>query len=125
MLEHPPVELQQIDPLETHAIETSLNAGPHYRCCHRPRFRAPFGEGGWRLAAGCRHIAAAGQIEEASRDDLGAAVMVGHVETVEACPGVIGHGCSGTRGIEGLAASLHIGDLPQPGNDAADLEAGA
>ena len=50
--------------------------------------------------------------------------MIGHVEAVEPGLGIGDHCRSGRVGIERLAAPLHVGDLPQAGDHAADLEAG-
>ena len=55
---------------------------------------------------------------------LGAAVVVGHVEAVEAGLGIVGQWPPRPVGIEGAAVALHVGDLPQAGDDAADLEIG-
>ena len=124
MLIHPPMELQQVDALESHAGQAALDAGAHDRWRHGAGLGAPFGEGGGRLAAGAGDLAAPRQIEEAAGDDLGAAVVIGHVEAVEAGRGIAGHGRGTLVGIEGGAVALHIGDLPEAGDHAADLEIG-
>ena len=64
-------------------------------------------------------------MQEAPRDEFGAAVMIGHVEAVEARPGIVQQG--GRRGlrIERTRRALLIGDLPEAGDDAADFEAGS
>ena len=50
--------------------------------------------------------------------------MVGHVEGVEARVGVGAQGLGGPVEVERPAVALHVGDLPQPGHDPADVEAG-
>ena len=78
MLEGPPVELQQIDLLDAEPVEPLLHALAHDVCCHRSRLGAPFGEGERTLLA--LRIAR----QQPAGDDLGAAIVVGHVERVEA-----------------------------------------
>ena len=50
VLEHPPMELQEIDAVGAQAVEAALDAGAHRRAVHRARLGAPFGEGGGLLA---------------------------------------------------------------------------
>ena len=124
MLEGPPVELQQVDGLHLHAPERTLDASAHDLGRHRPGCRAPFGE---RLRPGIRaggEASGGDAAQVVASDHLGAAVVIGHVEGIEAGGGILGHRLGRGLGIEGAADTLHVGDLPKPGDDAADLEPG-
>ena len=55
---------------------------------------------------------------------LGAAIVIGHVETVEADFRIGGHVGGGADGIQRHAALLHVRHLPEAGDDATDLESG-
>jgi hypothetical protein len=119
MLEGPPVELQEIDARHRQAIEAAPHGRAHDSRRHRAGHRAPFGEE--RRAA----VAAAfEQAHAASGDVLRATVVVGHVEAVEAGVGIARHRRGRVVEIEGAAPALHVSNLPQAGDDAADLEAG-
>jgi hypothetical protein len=50
--------------------------------------------------------------------------MIGHVEGVEAGAGVSGQRGGALNRIQICASALHVGDLPQAGDDAGDFEAG-
>ena len=89
MLERPPVELQEIDRRRLQSIEAAVDAGPDDVGRHRAGRRAPLGEDPGREPATSRAVPAT--MREAPGDVLGTAVMVGHVEGIEACLGVGGH----------------------------------
>jgi hypothetical protein len=61
--------------------------------------------------------------QQLAGDDFGRAVVVGHVEGVEAGRRVVGHRRRALHGVEQRAATLHVGHLPQAGDDARDLQA--
>ena len=96
MLEGPPVELQQVDLLHAEPVEPLLHAPAHDVRCHRPGLRAPFGEGERPFFLG--RVAR----EQPPGDDLGAAVVVGHVERVEAGLGI---------GLQRVGAAFRIDRL--------------
>ena len=54
MLEHPPMQLQEIDPLGLQPVQAALDAGAHDLGRHLARRRAPLGEdrGGFEFTAG-------------------------------------------------------------------------
>ena len=110
----PGVELQEVDAVGVQPREGARNRLVHGRMTGGPRLRHPLGE---KLHV----IAAAGQ---GARDHLGRAVMVGHVEGGEPGVGVGGHRVGGRPGIERCPAPLLVGDLPEPGDDPGDPEAG-
>ena len=60
--------------------------------------------------------------QEPAGDQLCAAVVVGHVERVEARTGVFEHGRRSRLRVEELAAALHVGDLPEAADNAGDVE---
>ena len=62
--------------------------------------------------------------QKPSRDQFRAAVVVGHVEGIEARSGVFEHCRRSRLPVERRAVALHIGDLPEAGHNAADLESG-
>src|SRR5258705_11631789 len=113
----PPVKLQQVDVRKPEAIETLLYALAHDVRRHRPGERAPLGERGRLSGSG------AGQIP--ADEDLGAAVVVRHVECVEPRIGVLAERLAGGVRIERLAVALHVRDLPQAGEYPRHLEPGA
>ena len=61
--------------------------------------------------------------EQPAGDQFGAAVMVGHVEGVEAGLGIGGQRVGAALGVEQRAALLDIGHLPEPADQAADRQA--
>ena len=116
MLERPPVELQEVDAVDAEPVEPLLHAGTHDGRSHRPGFRAPFGEG--ERPCGGGPVAR----QQPAGDQLGAAIVIGHVERVEAGGG-IGFECIGTAlRIERRAALFQIRDLPQAADQAAHGE---
>ena len=60
--------------------------------------------------------------QEPAGDQFRAAVVVGHVERVEARAGVFEHGRRSRLRVEELAAALHVGDLPEAADNARDVE---
>src|SRR5262245_43967803 len=75
MLIHPPMQLHEIDTLDIHALACALDGSAHERGTHDAGFRAPFGEGPeWRNLAGALLA------RQGTDDQLGAAIMVSHVE---------------------------------------------
>ena len=89
MLEAPPVKLQQVNRINAQPVEAALHAGAHDRSGHRTRRRAPLREYGWAIRA--RVFSRAKPLEKAPADDLSAAVVIGHVEAVEARARVVEH----------------------------------
>ena len=64
-----------------------------------------------------------GAPQQPAGDDLGTAIVVGHVEAVEAVRRI---GLEVVRcqvGVEGGAVLLHVGHLPEAADEAADVEA--
>ncbi len=120
MLEAPPMELQEIDGRDAEAPQTELNADAHHVRRHRAGRRTPFGEDDRSMRAGRLAAGEAGQ--EPSRDQLRAAVMVSHIESVEAHAGIFEHRRGSRLGVKRLAVALHVSDLPEPGYDAANVE---
>ena len=119
MIERPPMELEEVDRLDAEAPQTLLDAGANDGGRHRPRLRAPFGEGDRAPAPG-RALAR----QEPAGDQFGRAIMVGHVERVEAVADIGGKVVRRLFRVERRAPALHVGDLPQAGDDSADREAG-
>src|SRR5207249_1105630 len=77
----PPVKLQQVDARKTQALEALLDTLANDLRRHRPGKRAPLGARGRVTAAAARQIPA--------YEDLGAAIMIRHVEGVEPRVGVL------------------------------------
>src|SRR5277367_3719739 len=121
VLEGPPVKLQQVDRFDPEPRPCTLDALSHDLARHRSRRRAPFGERDG--AARARRLACGDALEKPARDDFRAAVVIGHVESIEARAGVFEHRARGDLRNERSRALL-VRDLPKPGDDAADLEAG-
>jgi len=69
-------------------------------------------------------VSARGTRQIPADEDLGAAVVVGHVEHVEPRVGVLAEREGSGVLIEGLAVSLHVGDLPQTSEHPRHLEPG-
>lgn len=80
------MQLQEIDPRNAKAVEAALDARFDDLARHLSRRRAPLGEG----VAPFRVL-----LQEQSGNVFGAAVVIGHVEGVEAGIGVGDEGCSG------------------------------
>jgi hypothetical protein len=112
----PPVELQQVDARKPEPLETLADSFANNFLRHRPGKWAPLGERPGLAASGLREIPA--------DEELGAAVVVGHVERVESRVGVLLEGPAGGIRIEWLAVALHVGDLPETSEHARHLEAG-
>ena len=89
MREAPPMELQEIDRRDAKAPQAALDAGAHDFRRHRAGRRTPFGEGDGPMRAG--GFARGDASQEPSGDQFRAAVVVGHVERVEARSGVFEH----------------------------------
>ena len=119
VLEAPPVELQEVEAGDAEAGEAFLDAGAHHLGGHRAGLGAPFGERDAAPAAG----------EEAAGDELGAAVVVGHVEGVEAVADVGFQRVGAAVGVDGGSVLLEVGDLPEAADHAGDrgavLQSGA
>src|SRR5688572_1388109 len=64
------------------------------------------------------------EIMEMAGNDFGAAIVVRHVECIEARLGIGLHLARQRQRIECASILLHVGDLPKAGEDAADLEIG-
>ena len=112
----PPVKLQQVDAREAKPLETLSDAVTNDLRRHRSGERAPLGERPRVSGAGLREIAA--------HEDLGAAVVVRHVERVEPRVGILAECLAGGVRIERPAVALHVGDLPQAGEHPRHLEPG-
>ena len=89
MLEAPPMELKKIDRFDAKSLAAALDALAHDLGVIAPRRRAPFGESGGAHRPG--GLAARDARQKAARDELGAAVMVRHVESVEAGACIVEH----------------------------------
>ena len=111
------MELQKIDAVDAHAVERTLHAFPHDLAgdWHGSVWH-PFGESLDR--------AACVRLQEVARNQLRAAVMVGHVEACQPLLDVALHGGGSSRWIDRLATALHVRDLPQARHGPADGEAG-
>jgi hypothetical protein len=118
VVEQPPMQLEQVDALDAQAGEAAADAGANDVRRHLARLGAPFGKHRGALAG--RHA-----LQQPARDLLGTAIMVGHVEGVEARVGVGAQGSRGAVEIERPAIALHVRHLPQPGDHAADGEPGS
>ena len=119
VLEGPPVELQQVDAGDSEPGPRPADAGPHDVGRHGAGLRAPFREG-----AGSRGPGRHGARQQAARYHFGAAIMVGHVEGVEARRRIGGERVGAALRIERSAGALLVGDLPQSGDDARDRPVG-
>ena len=112
----PGVELQQVDRLRAQTRERPFNRGTYVGGSHRPRCRHPLRE---ELHA----IGIAGG-PALPRNELGRAVVVGHVERREPGLHVRRHGSGRGVEVEHASVTLHVGDLPQAGDHARDRQAG-
>ena len=72
-----------------------------------------------------RHLAAAPKGVEPAGNVFCTAIVVGHVEGVEACLGIDRQLSRQSVEIEFPPILLHVGDLPEAGDQTADLEAGS
>ncbi len=75
-------------------------------------------------ARGRARSSAAYRDSKPARDDFGAAVVVRHVEAVEAGRRIGGERVGAAFGVERRAAALLVGDLPEAGEDARNREVG-
>ena len=116
MLERPPMELKQVDLVDAEPVEPLLHALADDIGRHRPRLRAPFGEGGRALFA----IRIARQ--KPAGDQFRAAVVIGHVERVEAGLRIGLERVGAKLGVERRAVLLEIRNLPEAADQAADGE---
>src|SRR5215207_2933592 len=119
VLEAPPMKLQEVDGRDVEPFQAKLDPGAYDLGRHRPRGRAPLGEGDGALAA---RLSLPRQ--EPPGDDLSAPVVVGHVERVEPVLRIGGKMGGAHLRVERPSAPLHVGDLPEPGHDATDGQAG-
>jgi hypothetical protein len=119
VFEHPPMELQEINGLDTEALKALGDTSPHDVCGHRPRRGAPLGESRRTLLLGPSLHA-----QKTTCDQLRTAVMVSHIEAVKAVAGIVGHGGGCRVTIQEAAIPLHIGHLPKACDQTADLETG-
>ena len=122
MLERPPVELKKVDALGLHPAARPIDGRAHHLRRHRPGSGAPLGEGRGPVAEARPDAAGGEHAVEMPGDDLGAAVVVGHVEGVEAGRGIGRQLRRGALRVERLAVAFHVCDLPQAGDHAADGE---
>jgi hypothetical protein len=115
MLEGPPMELKQVHPLCAQPVESLLHPAAHNFSRHRPRLRAPLRHH-HRSAAASRTAR-----QKPAGDHFRAAVMVGHVEGIEACLSV-GLQCIGC-GIEreGALVPFDVRDLPEAADQPTDV----
>jgi hypothetical protein len=107
---HPRVELQEVDPLGAEPFQRSLHRLANVVAGDRPGLRCPLGE-------------ALGPVAEDPRDDLGRAVVVGHVEGGEAGVDIGAHGQGRLVHVELPAVAFEVRDLPQAVDDARDAQA--
>ena len=124
MLEQPPMELEQVDLVGLQPGAGAIDSQAHHLLGHRAGFRAPFGEGA-QAGTGRSGERAVGQAgAQVAGEEFGAAVVIGHVEAVEAV-GEIGGECFGALvRVDRAGGALDVGDLPQAGDDARDVQAG-
>ena len=104
------MELQEVNGFDTKALQALGDASPDDDVCgHRSRRGTPLSEGRrTRLLGPSLHA------QKSTGDQLRTAVVVGHIETVKAVAGIVGHGgCCGVA-IQEAAIPLHIGHLPRP-----------
>ena len=115
MLESPPMQLQQVDPLDAQPVEAAADAGAHHLRRHRPRLGAPLGQhgrarpavpadgpgGGRRCPPHCRNGRPCRRCRTRPRHS-------------RAAPRPRASRSSGPL------VALHVGDLPQAGDHPAD-----
>ena len=106
----PGVELQQIEPFGAEPCERTGDGGADVLARDRPRLGHPLGQQLDAAATGASAIEA-GHV-------LGRAVVVGHVERRQPGLDIRPHRRRGGGEIDGPAVALHVGDLPQTGEDA-------
>src|SRR5271155_3339667 len=86
VLERPPVKLQEVDRFDAEPRPRTPDALSYDLARHRPRRWAPLRERD--RAARARPLARGDTLEKPARDDFRAAVVIGHVESIEARAGV-------------------------------------
>jgi hypothetical protein len=89
VLERPPMKLHEVDRRYSKAAQASFDSAAHNFRRHWTWRRTPFGEN-------CRpvrtsRLAGSNAPKEAARDDFGAAIMIGHIETIESGARVVEH----------------------------------
>ena len=114
----PPVELHAVHPWQIQPTQRGFNPGPDVIQRHFARRRAPFRQDRWGCLASLSQ-----QLVGFARDNLGAAIVVGHVETVETVTGVIGQRLGCGIQVEGFPVTFPIGHLPKASDDATDRQA--
>ena len=110
----PPVKLEQVDALDPEPFEPLGHACANHLLAHLSRLGTPLGADPHGKIGPARHQFAC--------DQFGAAVVIGHVETVEAALGVVSKRTRRHRAIELRPASLHVGNLPQTGEQSRQLQ---
>ena len=117
MPELPPVELQQVQAIDTQAFETLPDPGADHIRRHGARRGNPLRKD----FRSCR-CTFAESAEKAAGDQLGAAIVIRHVECIEPGSGVVGQRIGAGIGIERPAAALHVRDLPEAHHHAGNFE---
>ena len=110
VLEAPPVELQKVDSRDPEPVQPLLDPGTNGFRRHPAGRRAPLGEG-QRVGT---------SLQETRGDDLGAAVVIRHVERVKAAVGIVSEVIGDLVRVQTGTVALHVRDLPKAGQDAAD-----
>ena len=105
--------------------ERPVDRGPHVLSRHDPRLRTPLGQKTRFDIRADVDGALPVPLQQASGDQFGAAVVVRHIESVKPGTQIRRHGVGGMFRVEQIPVPLHIGDLPQTGDDGADFKAGA
>ena len=112
----PPVELHQVDALDSESAAPLIDPRLHARGRHLIGLGAPFGES--VCGAGARLA------QKLARDQLGAAVVVGHVEGIEPGLGIVGQVLDRWPDLEQASIALHVGHLPKAGDQSWDVQSG-
>ena len=118
MLELPPVELQQVQAIDTEALETLPDPGADHIRRHGARPGNPLRKDFRSCRCACVESA-----EKAAGDQLGAAIVIRHVERIEPGMRVVGQRIGAGIGIQRPAAAFHVRDLPEPDHHAGNIEA--
>ena len=112
----PGVVLQEVDRLDAEARERALHGRADLGLRDPSRLRDPFREELHALLRRSR--------PEEARDHLGRPVVIGHVESREPGVDVGPHRRRRAIEIERPPVALHVGELPEPGEDARDGQIG-
>ena len=115
MFKAPPMKLQQIDAFDAQPVEPILYTSADDLGCHRAGRGAPLGECGGTVFGWI-------SFKQMLGDDLGAAIVIGHVEGLKPVPGIGLQVVGGLDRIKVRAAAFHIGDLPKTGDNARDRQ---